>query len=141
MLVELHYVDIKKLMKITKFSIQEHWSRKRRTIHFDLRILNPEKTKLWSWAIPKAKFPEGNERILIIRTPDHKKSYMYFDGILNTGDKVKLYDEGECYIIVNRQFLKIMKFKGTKIDGVYNFIRISSSSKDDSWILMRSKKN
>jgi len=126
-------------MITTRFSVQDHWSRKRRTTHFDLRILNPEKTKLWSWAIPKAKFPEGNERILIIRTSDHKKNYMYFSGTLNSGDVVKIYDEGECNIIVNRQFLKIMKFKGTKVDGVYNFIRISSS-KDDSWILMKSKK-
>lgn len=123
----------------TKFSVQIHRLRAKRSEHFDLRVLDPRRLKLWSWALPKARFPEDGEKLLAIRTPDHPVSYIYFQGVLKkSGDTVKLHDSGICEILVNKSFLKIFHFHGKNVDGIYNFIKLSRSK--DSWLITKSKK-
>jgi bifunctional non-homologous end joining protein LigD len=121
----------------SKFSIQIH---KRKNItHWDLRVLSPKKTHLISWAIPKEKFPKKGEKILAIRTVDHKVNYLNFSGTLNSGDKVEIYDIGDCDIIKWKQDLIIVKFSGKKIKGVFLFIKMKNSKQDD-WLILRSGK-
>lgn len=122
----------------TLFSVQEHFQRAKRSSHFDLRVLDPKKKVLWSWAFPKLKFPEEGEKSLAIRTANHKLSYMYFEGRLDNGDVVSLYDKGKCHVLVYRYNLIIMYFNGAKLKGVYNFIKLFSSK--DSWLVTKSKK-
>lgn len=121
----------------TTFSIQDHHQKKSHSSHFDLRILNQKKSSLWSWAIPKSKFPIAGERVLAIRTVNHKVSYMHFDGELENGDTVKLFDKGKCRVIIVSQNLLIFHFIGSKIRGTYNFIRLLGS--DDAWMIQKSK--
>ncbi len=122
----------------TLFSIQEHFQKAKRASHYDLRVLDPEKRVLWSWAFPKRRFPEYGEKVLAIRTPNHPLHYMYFQGKLHNGDMVSLHDKGECYIITYKYNLVILYFKGNKINGTYNFIRSFSSK--NSWFVTKSRK-
>jgi len=122
----------------TIFSIQDHWQKKKRSGHFDLRILEPKRSVLISWAFPKSKFPLGSEKILAIRTQDHLISYMHFEGTLDNGDIVKLYDRGSCKIIISEANYFLIYFNGKKIKGNYNFIRNVASK--DAWYVTKSKK-
>ena len=122
----------------SKFSIQEHWQKRTRSSHLDVRILDPKKKFLWSWAIPKKKFPVGKEKVLAIRTVNHKLSYMYFQGKLDNGDHVNLFDVGKCIIVMYSQTVVILKFEGRKINGTYNFIRLGNTK--NAWLITESKK-
>ena len=124
-------------MPLTKYSIQKHYRKSHRSSHLDLRILDPRKKKrLWSWALVKERFPEDGEKLLAIRTPDHRLEYMYFEGELENRDKVTLFDKGICDIIHDGSYLKIFYFKGEKINGAYNFIRLHSNV----WLVTKAKK-
>jgi hypothetical protein len=122
----------------TLFSVQEHFQKSKRSSHFDLRILDLKKNVLWSWAFPKLRFPEKGEKVLAIKTPDHKVSYMYFEGKLQNGDVVSLHDKGICFIIVAKYNIVILYFKGQKIKGAFNFIKLHTYR--DSWIVTKSDK-
>ena len=122
----------------TRFSIQNHWQKRTRSNHFDLRILSPRKNTLYSWAIPKSQFPEEGKKTLAIRTSNHPVSYMYFQGTLDNGDKVQVYDRGECKVLVYKENLMIVHFYGNKINGTYNFIRLVKS--ENSWLVTKSRK-
>jgi hypothetical protein len=122
----------------TKFSIQEHYRKKNRSSHFDLRVMNPEKTRLWSWAFPKARFPEFGEKLLAIRTPNHKIGYMLFQGHLSNGDTVKVFDAGWCDILIDKSYFKVIHFHGKKIKDAYNFIEIVKTKNE--WLVTKSKK-
>ena len=121
----------------TRFSIQDHWQKKPNSSHLDLRILNPRETTLWSWAIPKHRLPNIGEKMLAIRTPNHKVSYMYFSGKLDNGDTVEVFDRGKCKIMVLTQNLIVVNFSGNRIRGIYNFIKLVGS--EDAWLVSRSK--
>jgi hypothetical protein len=123
----------------TRFSIQNHWQKRVRSAHFDLRILSPFRNILWSWAFPKARFPNEGEKLLAIRTPDHRLSYMYFRGSLDNGDKVDVYDRGECRVLLQSHNLIIVYFHGKKIIGTFNFIKLVKS--ENAWLVTQSKKN
>lgn len=126
-------------MTPTRFSVQIHMQKQKKSSHFDLRILDPARTTLISWAFPKSRFPEYGEKILAIKTPDHRVSYMYFKGALENGDTVSIYDRGKCKILLSSHNLIIVYFKGSHIKGIYNFIRMVHS--DNSWLVTKSKKN
>ena len=123
----------------TRFSVQDHWQKKSHTSHYDLRVLNPRQTTLWSWAFVKHRFPKPGERVLAIRTSNHRVSYMYFDGDLDNGDKVDVYDRGKCKILVYTENLIIIHFNGQKINGTLNFIKMAKS--EDAWIVTQSKQS
>ena len=122
----------------TLFSIQEHYQKSKRVSHYDLRILDPSKRTLWSWAFPKRKFPEHGEKVLAIRTMNHPVSYMYFEGRLKDADMVTLFDRGKCNIIVYKDNLIILHLIGDHINGVFNFIK--SHPSENSWLVTKSKK-
>lgn len=124
----------------SKFTIQSHFQNKRKRTHWDLRVLNPLKTAATSWAIPKVHFPEEGEKVLAIRTFDHKISYMMFHGYLDNGDKVDLYDHGDCEIIRWKKDSVVIYFKGENIKGLFIFIKLAAS-KNDIWLILRAKKD
>ncbi len=128
-------------MTISKFSIQIHDQKQRKNqSHWDLRIINPDnKNKTLSFAFPKSRFPEPKEKLLIIQTKDHPKSYMYYQGTLENGDHVSLYDRGVCNIITNREKFKIIQFIGKKIKGIYNFIYLNDKN-EKTWLIIKSNK-
>ena len=122
----------------SKFSIQVHYQKKRKSAHWDLRLLAPNKSYLLSFAIPKKEFPKKGEKVLAIRTVNHKVSYMYFHGFLHNGDSVEVLDSNDCEIIRWSKELLIIKFYGKKINGVFVFIKLKNQ-KQDNWLILRSK--
>lgn len=70
-------------------NVQRHEARRAGT-HWDLRFQDPDKPVAYSWAIPKAKWPEKGEKLLAVRQPDHRASYMGYSGVIETG-----YGEGK----------------------------------------------
>tara|TARA_R110000824_G_scaffold210005_1_gene395825 strand:+ start:371 stop:778 length:408 start_codon:yes stop_codon:yes gene_type:complete len=125
----------------TKFSIQIHNQKKRKNrSHWDIRILSPRKLKLWSWAIPKSHFPERGEKVLAVRTSDHKVSYLMFEGTLKNGDKVSLYDYGECDLIITKRSNLVIRFKGKKVKEVFTFVKTQGNTSDDKWLIIRGSK-
>ena len=125
----------------TKFSIQAHVPKKRSNDHLDIRILNQKKDTLWSWALPKNKTPVKGEQRLAIRTPNHPVPYMYFQGTLDNGDKVSVIDRGECKVLVNKHNLIVVYFRGKKMNGAYNFVKLHSPKRKDSWLITKLKEN
>jgi bifunctional non-homologous end joining protein LigD len=124
----------------TRFSVQKHDQKKKRKAHLDIRILNRSGSDTWSWAIPEGRFPTQKERLLAIRTPNHPANYMYFSGTLSNGDKVTVFDRGECKILVHKHNLIIVYFRGKHIKGAYNLIRLHSGKDKNSWLITKSKK-
>ncbi len=97
----------------TKFSVQYH---KNKSPHYDLRILSKDKRSLWSWAIPKSRFPiNKQEKLLAIRTENHPPSYIHFQGKLGDGSRVNLVYRGNCIVdndkdpIIKIKFLDLPK--------------------------------
>lgn len=123
----------------SKFSIQVHYQKRNRSIHWDLRILSPDMKYLLSFAIPKKEFPKRGEKVLAIRTVNHKVSYMLFSGFLDNGDSVEIYDKGFSEIVKWSKDLVIVKFNGKKIKGTFIFIKLKNQ-KQDNWLILRSKK-
>jgi len=162
----------KKLKKGFKgfFIIQTHQSRR---LHYDLRIEFPiedskslknykewrgdasrlfkkpykkENSVLRSWAIPKHKFPKGNEKILITETDDHameyadltpdeKTTFTIPEGMYGAGT-VKLADKGN-YEILDLEYDKkyILNFHGKKYKGIYGLIKTDGKN----WLLIKVK--
>ena len=78
------------------YALQKHYSKRQNKTHYDLRLGTPS-LGLYSWAIPKAKLPEEDEKLLAIRTPIHRHSYKNFKGVIPTGygaGKVEVADSG-----------------------------------------------
>ena len=123
----------------SKFSVQIHEQKRKRSSHWDLRVLSKNKRHLVSWAIPKKEFPKKGEKVLAIKTVNHKVNYLMFSGILNNKDVVKVYDYGKCDIIKWGKELITISFKGKKIKGVFVFIKMKNSKQDD-WLILRSKR-
>lgn len=116
------------------FSIQEHYRKKQKRSHLDLRILDPNKNILISFAIPKFKLPEKGDRLLAIKTEDHNIDYLDFEGTLKNGDKVSLLDKGKCKIITLKKHIITIKLNGKKIKEVYTIIKIING---DNWIIFK----
>jgi hypothetical protein len=67
----------------TYINIQKH-DAARAGKHYDLRIQDPRSKKLLSWAIPKSKLPEHDQKVLAIRQPDHNKGYLGWRGTIDS---------------------------------------------------------
>ena len=107
--------------------------------HWDFRVLRrPNANSAYSWALPKSSFPSGDEKLLAVQTPDHSKKYMSFEGNLKNGDRVEIYDSGECDIISDTPNRKIFNLLGKKVKGIFILIKTQSAN-ENSWIILRKK--
>ena len=82
--------EIKKPEPTWMMAIQEHDAKKSGK-HYDLRLVQPLTNDAHSWAIPKARLPEKEDRMLLaIQQPTHTRDYaLHFTGTLPKG-----YGEG-----------------------------------------------
>jgi len=120
-----------------RLAIQEH-DAERAGKHWDLRLVDPNKRKAHSWAVPKAKWPGKKNRLrLAIQQPTHTAQYaLNFQGKIPSGT----YGAGE---------VKIVKNTGTNVkveDGVVRFSvprvgnMVLRKTDGNKWLLMRAKK-
>lgn len=124
-------------------SVQEH-NAKRAGPHWDLRLVDPETGFAHSWAVPKAQFPEGNQKVLAVRTPTHTENYALNFGARGKQTIGKGYGSGTVEI-VHKEPVKIIKADNNRVQ----FDRIIGDDKErltlfrtkgDAWLLRGHKK-
>lgn len=122
-------------------AIQEHDAAKAGK-HWDLRLVDPDTGFAHSWAVPKATFPEGNQKLLALRTPTHTSHYALNFGS-QTSEKIHTgYGKGTVQI-VHKEPIKILHSDNDKV----KFQRILGDTpkqftlfriKGDSWLFKES---
>lgn len=125
-----------------KYVIQEHDAKKAGK-HYDLRIQYAKKPALASFAIPKSRFPEENEKILAIRVPDHSLEWLTRTKPIEKGygtGTYKIVQSGEAEIFKWNGYIIAFEIHGPVADGRFILIKLHGKNKD-SWLLMRSKKD
>jgi len=133
------------MSKSVPFILQLHQA-KRAGKHYDLRLQLPYGNKLASWAIPKANLPKKiGDKVLAIKTQDHDKSWLRFQGDIPGGSygagNVKIEQKGSAEIL-GWHHNKVIKFKvtGSPMHGNYALIKFKgTNSKENSWLLVKSK--
>jgi DNA ligase D-like protein (predicted ligase)/DNA ligase D-like protein (predicted 3'-phosphoesterase) len=114
-----------------KYVIQLHNAS---NLHYDLRL--EDKGVLLSWAIPKGMpFQKGQKR-LAIRTEDHPIKYLFFEGIIPSGQ----YGAGEMWIFNNGKITWISKsetsYKFTLSEyGGKVIYSLYKTNKADQWLI------
>jgi len=125
-------------------AVQEHDAR-RAGKHWDLRLVDPETGYAHSWAVPKARLPEGNQKLLAVRTPTHTEHYALNYGAQGKEDIGKGYGKGTVEI-VHKEPVKLIKTEKNKIQ----FDRIIGDDKSrltlfrtkgDNWLLRQVKES
>lgn len=143
-----------------QFVIHAHKSRK---FHWDLRLEVPAEendfeqmdilsykkigiavsrrdTVMWSFAVPKAKFPEKGEKLLLIETEPHPVEYNSFEGIIPEkiygAGEVRIYDKGVVkWLEVNLSKKKIrFELLGEKINARFSIIKYGKEDKKWLWL-------
>lgn len=116
-------------------AIQQHDAKKAGK-HWDLRLVDPATGFAHSWAIPRASFPEGAEKILAVRTPTHTAHYALNFGdiepqIIRTG-----YGRGTVRI-VHKEPVSVTQTDNNKL----KFERIIGDGSGEKFSLFRTKNN
>lgn len=109
----------------SQFILVEHNARVRK-LHFDLRFRMPNSKNWASFAMYQQPSQKPNVRSNIVRTNDHSEKEALFIGTIPEGKygagTLKEVDSGECEIIKFSNAHIIVNFKGTYMNGVYQFI-------------------
>ena len=95
---------------LTKIIIQEHNADKA-GLHWDLRFQHAGVLK--SWAIPKARLPEGKEQLLAMQVSDHPLSWGSFDGIIKEG-----YGKGSVKLLANQMVKAYLHMEADKVHKI-----------------------
>ncbi len=116
----------------TRYTIHSH--KQKRGEHWDLRILSPRKSVVWSFAIPKSRFPDKkNEKILLIQTEDHPVKWLSYEGTLKKGDVISILETSTCTVTLESKKKMSITFNGEFISGNYTFYKISI----DNWLMWK----
>lgn len=118
------------------FGLHRH-NAKKAGLHYDLRIGDPITGVAYSWAIPKAQFPEPGKAIRVIRVDDHTTDYMKFEGVIPRGygaGDVKREAYGHMEIVRSRPDAIWFNLYGTVDDKPQEFLLRQIG--DKSWVFM-----
>jgi len=128
----------------TPFILQLH-DAQRAGQHYDLRLQIPRGNKLASWALTKAKIPKvSGDKVLAIRTEDHNKSWLKFQGKIPEGSygagDVKIEQKGQAEVLLWKND-RIITFivSGSPMNGKYTLIKFKTKQNKDSWLLVKGK--
>jgi hypothetical protein len=120
-----------------EYFTQEHrTTRSPNRTHYDFRMGSPDRG-LYSWAIPKARFPDIGEKLLAVQTPIHNYDYGRFSGVLEKGygaGRVDLREMGKAQIhkyTPNKQLS--FTLNRNNIPMRYTLIK---SNNDNEWIII-----
>jgi bifunctional non-homologous end joining protein LigD len=116
----------------SKFVLMKHEALKA-GLHFDLRFRIPGSKNWNSFAIRKG-IPKGNEKVLAVKTTVHSENDALFIGKIPEGEygggTLSKFDSGSCDILkydIGRHI--VIRFNGSKLDGIYHFISMSTIGK------------
>jgi bifunctional non-homologous end joining protein LigD len=133
----------RKLIKTVPFILQLHEAY-RAGRHYDLRIQYLHKSKLASWAIPKADIPrKSGDGVAAIRTPDHDKSWLKFQGEIPRGEygggRVTIAQSGPAGIYGWTDNLIIFVVSGNIMNGKYVLVKMKPTGRQEGWLLVKGK--
>jgi bifunctional non-homologous end joining protein LigD len=141
------------------FVVQKH---KAKTMHYDFRL--EVDGVMPSWAIPKGPSLDSSVKRLAMPTGDHPIEYRHFEGVIGEDQygagPVMVWDEGTYtperevskgiwQEITNRNEAEIamreglragnvnFQLYGKKLQGSFALVRIRSSGKQESWLLIK----
>ena len=130
-----------------RFVVHQHHAT---AMHYDFR-LEAEDGVLKSWAVPKGPSMDPDERRLAMRTEDHQLSYIDFEGVLDGGGPVIVWDAGTY---ANRTHARGDKTRpipladgvddghisvtlhGHKLDGGFSLTRTATQPRE-RWIMIK----
>jgi hypothetical protein len=118
------------------FGLHKHRA-KRAGLHYDLRIGDPITGIAYSWAMPKANFPEPGQRMRVIRVDDHTTKYMTFEGTIKSGygaGRVEREAYGNVEIVRSRPDAVWFNLYGVRDTKPEEFLLRKIGEK--SWVLM-----
>ena len=124
--------------KQTRLSLQAHAAEKAGP-HVDLRIAMDDKA--YSWALPKG-MPSAGGRALAVLQPPHTKSYMGFEGAIDTGygkGAVKLAADTQVDVVRWDKTMKKFRIYAGPYKGTYHVIR-GKIPGTKNWVLIRSRR-
>jgi len=124
-------------------AVQEHDARKAGK-HWDLRLVDPETGFAHSWAVPKARLPVGDQKVLAVRTPTHTEHYALNYGAKEKQTIGKGYGKGTVEMVY-REPVKILKADNNRVQfnriiGDENERLTLFRTKGDTWLLRGHKK-
>ena len=131
--------------KARKFVIQKHDAS---NLHYDFRLEMAD--ALASWAVPKGLSPAANEKRLAVRTEDHEKEWMNFEGVVPEdeygGGTVMVWDRGTYELLDTEKddlesLLEDGSFKirleGEKLAGGWALARTGRKGGKEHWIIFK----
>jgi len=113
--------------------------------HYDLRIKIPKKRLLASFALPKLKFPkDSTEKVLAIRTNDHGRYWMYYQGEIPKGEygagKISIVQKGQAEIFGWNSKHITFSIEGPIATGRFSLIKFKGKRDNaNTWILIKTK--
>ena len=115
--------------------MKAHWASR---LHYDLRLEIDGVAK--SWAVPKEPLLEQGMRRLAIQVEDHALEDMDHEDItkersLRSG-RVETWDHGTYEFLGRDEGRLLLRFNGTKLNGLYSLIRIIRW-KGNNWLLTK----
>jgi len=133
----------RKLIKMVPFVLQLHEAY-RAGRHYDLRLQYLYKNKLASWALPKAVIPaKSGDGIAAIRTPDHNKTWLKFQGEIPRGEygggRVTIAQRGDAEIYAWTDSLIIFVVSGRPMNGKYVLVKMKPTGRQEGWLLVKGK--
>ena len=123
-----------------RFVVHEHHATR---LHFDLRL--EIAGVLVSWAVPKGPSLRSGEKRLAVHVPDHKLSYIDYEGTIAEGSygagPVRIWDDGKYETVLDPE-MQLEKgkltvtFFGLKLRGEFVLVRTRTPK---NWLLIMSK--
>lgn len=121
------------------FVIHRHEAR---NLHYDLRV--EMEGVLKSWAVPRGFSWDPADKHLAVRTEDHPREYLTFDGVIPKGEygagTMVVWDEGVCRevgagALAGLESGKLeLEFDGAKLRGEWHMVRTRG---ERDWLLFK----
>lgn len=129
----------------TPYVLHEH-NANRAGLHYDFRFKMPSKNLLYSFALPKAHFPNKiGEKCLAVRTNDHGRYWLFFQGEIPKGEygagTIKIIQKGELELLGLGPGYITFRIHGDIADGRFSLIKFKGKEggKTDTWVLIKIK--
>jgi DNA ligase D-like protein (predicted 3'-phosphoesterase) len=131
---------------MAQFVVMEHKAY-RAGLHYDLRFEMPRSNKWASFAVRKGIPLEPGKKVLAVRTHDHSRREALYTGRIKAGEygggTLKKWDGGRCDVLKFKPASMTVKFKGSKLKGIYHLVNtgvIDKKYDKPTYLLFKSSK-
>ena len=101
--------------------------------HFDIRFLDPRNSKLLhSFAAPSNFLETVNKKTVLAKTRDHDPRWLTLKSY-----RLKDIEKGTVTVKIATYKYFELEFKGKIISGSYKLFKMSKTTRDDRWLLIK----